>query len=60
WDLIVNQLNHERVTLGPAGNIAHTYDRFLAWARGAGRVLVLRTRSRAPVRSGRRRPGSRP
>ena len=28
WDLIVNQLNHERVTLGPAGNIAHTYDRF--------------------------------
>ncbi|MEW9532696.1 acyl-CoA dehydrogenase family protein [Microbispora sp. NPDC049125] len=34
WDLIVNQLNHERVTLGPAGNIAHTYDRFLRWARG--------------------------
>jgi 3-oxo-4-pregnene-20-carboxyl-CoA dehydrogenase beta subunit len=33
WDLIVNQLNHERVTLGPAGNIAHTYDRFLRWAR---------------------------
>ncbi|MFI6449964.1 acyl-CoA dehydrogenase family protein [Streptosporangium amethystogenes] len=36
WDLIVNQLNHERVTLGPAGNIAHTYDRFLAWARRTG------------------------
>ncbi|WP_019633149.1 acyl-CoA dehydrogenase family protein [Actinomadura atramentaria] len=33
WDLIVNQLNHERVTLGPAGNIGHTYDRFLEWAR---------------------------
>ncbi|GII55800.1 acyl-CoA dehydrogenase [Planotetraspora thailandica] len=34
WDLIVNQLNHERVTLGPAGNIAHTYLRFAAWAKG--------------------------
>ncbi|MEU8035967.1 acyl-CoA dehydrogenase family protein [Streptosporangium sp. NPDC049046] len=38
WDLIVNQLNHERVTLGPAGNIAHTYDRFLAWARRTGTI----------------------
>ncbi|MFF3439991.1 acyl-CoA dehydrogenase family protein [Streptosporangium sp. NPDC002721] len=38
WDLIVNQLNHERVTLGPAGNLAHTYDRFLAWARRTGTV----------------------
>ncbi|MDP9849301.1 acyl-CoA dehydrogenase family protein [Streptosporangium lutulentum] len=38
WDLIVNQLNHERVTLGPAGNIAHTYDRFLSWARRTGRI----------------------
>ncbi|WP_326825340.1 acyl-CoA dehydrogenase family protein [Streptosporangium sp. NBC_01756] len=38
WDLIVNQLNHERVTLGPAGNIAHTYDRFLRWARDTGLV----------------------
>ncbi|MER6576297.1 acyl-CoA dehydrogenase family protein [Nonomuraea sp. NPDC001023] len=36
WDLIVNQLNHERVTLGPAGNLGQTYDRFLAWARHAG------------------------
>ncbi|GAA1310703.1 acyl-CoA dehydrogenase [Planotetraspora silvatica] len=34
WDLIVNQLNHERVTLGPAGNIAHTHVRFVAWAKG--------------------------
>ncbi|MCO5991842.1 acyl-CoA dehydrogenase family protein [Actinoallomurus rhizosphaericola] len=33
WNLIVNQLNHERVTLGPAGNIGHTYDRFAHWAR---------------------------
>ncbi|WP_433182060.1 acyl-CoA dehydrogenase family protein [Actinoallomurus sp. CA-150999] len=33
WNLIVNQLNHERVTLGPAGNIGHTYDRFVRWAR---------------------------
>ncbi|MFD8560128.1 acyl-CoA dehydrogenase family protein [Streptosporangium canum] len=38
WDLIVNQLNHERVTLGPAGNIAHTYDRFLRWARDTGLI----------------------
>jgi alkylation response protein AidB-like acyl-CoA dehydrogenase len=38
WDLIVNQLNHERVTLGPAGNIAHTYDRFLSWARRTGLI----------------------
>ena len=33
WELIVSQLNHERVTLGPAGNIGHTYDRFTRWAR---------------------------
>ncbi|MER5645582.1 acyl-CoA dehydrogenase family protein [Streptosporangium sp. NPDC002524] len=38
WDLIVNQLNYERVTLGPAGNLAHTYDRFLAWARRTGTI----------------------
>ncbi|MBX6766233.1 MAG: acyl-CoA dehydrogenase family protein [Actinomadura rubrobrunea] len=44
WDLIVNQLNHERVTLGPAGNIGHVYDRFARWARTArgrdGRPLI--------------------
>jgi 3-oxo-4-pregnene-20-carboxyl-CoA dehydrogenase beta subunit len=44
WELIVNQLNHERVTLGPAGNIAHTYDRFVRWAKDKpgrdGRPLV--------------------
>ena len=33
WDLIVNQLNHERVTLGPAGNIGHVHVRFERWAR---------------------------
>ncbi|MFD2349162.1 acyl-CoA dehydrogenase family protein [Nonomuraea ferruginea] len=36
WDLIVNQLNHERVTLGPAGNLAQIHDRLLAWARRVG------------------------
>ncbi|MFG1945010.1 acyl-CoA dehydrogenase family protein [Nonomuraea sp. NPDC048826] len=36
WDLIVNQLNHERVTLGPAGNLGQLYDRLLAWARRTG------------------------
>lgn len=36
WDLIVNQLNHERVTLGPAGNLGQIYDRLLAWARRTG------------------------
>jgi alkylation response protein AidB-like acyl-CoA dehydrogenase len=36
WDLIVDQLNHERVTLGPAGNLGRLHDRFLGWARGAG------------------------
>lgn len=38
WNLIVNQLNHERVTLGPAGNIAQTYDRFSAWAHRTGLI----------------------
>ncbi|HEX2315974.1 MAG TPA: acyl-CoA dehydrogenase family protein [Thermomonospora sp.] len=44
WDLIVNQLNHERVTLGPAGNIGHLHDRFERWARTTagldGRPLI--------------------
>jgi alkylation response protein AidB-like acyl-CoA dehydrogenase len=38
WDLIVNQLNHERVTLGPAGNIARVRDRFADWARRTGAI----------------------
>lgn len=33
WDLIVSQLNHERVTLGPAGNLGHVLVRFERWAR---------------------------
>ena len=53
WDLIVNQLNHERVTLGPAGNIGHTYDRFTRWARGHegldGRPLIERPDVRRAV-----------
>jgi 3-oxo-4-pregnene-20-carboxyl-CoA dehydrogenase beta subunit len=32
WNLIVNQLNHERLTLGPAGNLGHHFDRFARWA----------------------------
>ncbi|TYK48955.1 acyl-CoA dehydrogenase family protein [Actinomadura decatromicini] len=44
WDLIVNQLNHERVTLGPAGNIGHVHVRLDRWARATegpdGRPLI--------------------
>ncbi|TYB46882.1 acyl-CoA dehydrogenase family protein [Actinomadura chibensis] len=44
WDLIVNQLNHERVTLGPAGNIGHVHVRLDRWARTTsgpdGRPLI--------------------
>ncbi|TMQ97444.1 acyl-CoA dehydrogenase [Actinomadura soli] len=44
WDLIVSQLNHERVTLGPAGNIGHVHVRFDRWARTTagpdGRPLI--------------------
>ncbi|CAM3880437.1 acyl-CoA dehydrogenase family protein [Nocardiopsis rhodophaea] len=47
WRLITDQLNHERLTLGPSGNIGHLYDRFLDWARSTplpgsadGRPLV--------------------
>lgn len=42
WDLIVSQLNHERVTLGPAGNIGHTLDRFARWAKTAGGATARR------------------
>jgi alkylation response protein AidB-like acyl-CoA dehydrogenase len=35
WNLIVNQLNHERLVLGPAGNLGHRYDRMLRWAASA-------------------------
>ena len=33
WDLIVNQLNYERVSLAPPGMIAGSYEETLAWAR---------------------------
>jgi alkylation response protein AidB-like acyl-CoA dehydrogenase len=33
WDLIVNQLNYERVSLGPPGMFAEVYEDVLAWAR---------------------------
>ena len=33
WDLIVNQLNYERVSLAPAGMFSGVYDEVLAWAR---------------------------
>jgi alkylation response protein AidB-like acyl-CoA dehydrogenase len=32
WDLIVNQLNYERVSLGPPGMVERAYDDVLAWA----------------------------
>jgi alkylation response protein AidB-like acyl-CoA dehydrogenase len=34
WDLIVNQLNHERVALGPPGWIERQYDGVKQWAKG--------------------------
>ncbi|TDB91883.1 acyl-CoA dehydrogenase family protein [Actinomadura sp. 7K534] len=53
WDLIVNQLNHERVTLGPAGNIGHTHVRFERWARTTpgrdGRPLIAEPAVRRAV-----------
>jgi alkylation response protein AidB-like acyl-CoA dehydrogenase len=33
WDLIVNQLNYERVSLGPPGMFSSVYEDVLAWAR---------------------------
>ncbi|HLM64396.1 MAG TPA: acyl-CoA dehydrogenase family protein [Acidimicrobiales bacterium] len=33
WDLIINQLNYERVSLAPAGMFSQSYDDVLAWAR---------------------------
>ena len=34
WRLVTEQLNHERVMLGPAGRLAALYDRVRAWADG--------------------------
>ena len=36
WRLVAEQLNHERVMLGPAGRIAALYDRVCGWAERAG------------------------
>jgi 3-oxo-4-pregnene-20-carboxyl-CoA dehydrogenase beta subunit len=36
WRLVTEQLNHERVMLGPAGRIAALYDRVYGWAERAG------------------------
>jgi alkylation response protein AidB-like acyl-CoA dehydrogenase len=33
WRMITTQLNHERIALGPAANIARTVERFTEWAR---------------------------
>jgi 3-oxocholest-4-en-26-oyl-CoA dehydrogenase alpha subunit len=44
WDLIVNQLNYERVSLGPPGTVESVYDDVRAWAHATklpdgGRVI---------------------
>ena len=36
WRLVTEQLNHERVMLGPAGRIAALYDRVSGWTERAG------------------------
>ena len=36
WRLVTEQLNHERVMLGPAGRIAALHDRVCGWAERAG------------------------
>ena len=35
WGIITEQLNHERLTLGPSGTIGRAYDRFRQWAHTA-------------------------
>src|SRR3546814_6145028 len=44
WDLIVNQLNYERVSLGPPGMVERVFEDVVAWAQGTkladgGRVI---------------------
>src|SRR3546814_12109664 len=44
WDLIVNQLNYERVSLGPPGMVERVFEDVVAWAprpklADGGRVL---------------------
>lgn len=38
WDLIVNQLNYERVSLAPPGTVDTVYDQVLTWARNEKRA----------------------
>jgi alkylation response protein AidB-like acyl-CoA dehydrogenase len=33
WDLIVNQLNYERVSLAPPGMLSRTYEQTIRWAQ---------------------------
>jgi alkylation response protein AidB-like acyl-CoA dehydrogenase len=33
WDLIINQLNYERVSLGPPGMVERVYDEVVTWAQ---------------------------
>ncbi len=33
WDLIVNQLNYERVSLGPPGMVERVFDEVIAWTQ---------------------------
>jgi alkylation response protein AidB-like acyl-CoA dehydrogenase len=33
WDLIINQLNYERVSLGPPGMVERIFEEVLAWAQ---------------------------
>jgi alkylation response protein AidB-like acyl-CoA dehydrogenase len=33
WDLIINQLNYERVSLGPPGTVERVFDEVMAWAQ---------------------------
>ena len=44
WDLIVNQLNYERVSLAPPGSVDRAYSRTLEWASaerlGNGRRVI--------------------
>jgi acyl-CoA dehydrogenase len=44
WDLIVNQLNYERVSLAPPGMLSRTYEEAVRWAQetklGDGRRVV--------------------
>ncbi|HEV7760244.1 MAG TPA: acyl-CoA dehydrogenase family protein [Acidimicrobiales bacterium] len=44
WDLIINQLNYERVSLAPVGMVSKVYEDVVAWARSTkladgGRVI---------------------